>query len=113
MRPFKKPCLEPGCPGLAAAGKSRCVTHERAGAVRKAASRKVSRRVARQVKRLGGGRCAACGRFGHVHVDHVIGLKEGGTDSLENLQLLCTDCHRSKTVAAARARAGRSDPYIF
>ena len=31
------------------------------------------------------------------HVDHIIPRKRGGGDDLNNLQLLCRDCHTIKT----------------
>ena len=53
-------------------------------------------------KRLYGeqaGHCAGCaGHFEarHLEVDHIIALKKGGTDALDNLQLLCGNCNRIK-----------------
>ena len=46
-----------------------------------------------------GGYCAGCathfeGR--HLEVDHIISRGKGGTDHLENLQLLCGSCNRIK-----------------
>ena len=46
-----------------------------------------------------GGNCAACGmHFGkqHLEVDHIIAKSKGGTDHIENLQLLCSRCNRIK-----------------
>ena len=38
-------------------------------------------------------------------VDHIIPKSEGGLDVFENLQAICTDCHKQKTaLEAARAR---------
>lgn len=33
------------------------------------------------------------------HVDHVVALINGGTESFDNLQLLCEPCHKVKTTA--------------
>lgn len=50
--------------------------------------------------------CLQDGRFTEAtEVDHVIALSRGGTDSLTNLQAICTACHRRKTAAD---RAGRA-----
>ena len=46
-----------------------------------------------------GGNCAGCGTHfesQHLEVDHIISRKKGGTDHLENLQLLCSSCNRRK-----------------
>lgn len=32
-----------------------------------------------------------------AHVDHIIRVKEGGTDELDNLQTLCKRCHDKKS----------------
>ena len=46
-----------------------------------------------------GGNCAACGtHFGkqYLEVDHIIAKSKGGTDHIDNLQLLCARCNRLK-----------------
>lgn len=46
-----------------------------------------------------GGHCAGCGehfRPKHLKVDHIIAKAKGGTDHVENLQLLCSHCNRTK-----------------
>ena len=46
-----------------------------------------------------GGDCAGCGmhfNVQHLEVDHIISRRNGGTDHLENLQLLCGSCNRVK-----------------
>ena len=45
------------------------------------------------------GRCGGCRtsfEFRHFEVDHVIPQSRGGTDHIENLQLLCGHCNRVK-----------------
>ena len=45
------------------------------------------------------GNCAGCGHHfegRHLEVDHIISRRKGGTDHLENLQLLCGSCNRIK-----------------
>lgn len=45
------------------------------------------------------GRCGGCDapfEFRHFEVDHVIPRSRGGTDHIENLQLLCGHCNRVK-----------------
>ena len=48
-----------------------------------------------------GGHCAGCSTHfepRHLEVDHIIARQKGGTDHLENLQLLCGSCNRIKGV---------------
>ena len=45
------------------------------------------------------GNCAGCNEhfeLRHFEVDHIIAQKKGGTDHIENLQLLCGNCNRIK-----------------
>lgn len=49
--------------------------------------------------------CAAVGRTSvAVEVDHVIPREDGGPDSVENLQPLCSMCHARKTMQELNAR---------
>ena len=46
-----------------------------------------------------GGDCNGCGTHfqkQHLEVDHIIAREVGGTDHIENLQLLCSNCNRIK-----------------
>lgn len=53
-----------------------------------------------------GGMCAVCQRFdAKWEHDHVLGLWEGGADTLENSQTLCRHCHKTKTVGDVPIRA--------
>jgi len=61
----------------------------------------------RQVLQQQGGICQPCLRRGHVtpgcnEVDHIINKAQGGDDSPENLQTICTTCHKAKTASEAR-----------
>jgi 5-methylcytosine-specific restriction endonuclease McrA len=49
-----------------------------------------------QAFRMYGKTCNYCGEIGN-EVDHVIELAAGGDDSIENLQVLCSPCHKVKT----------------
>ena len=45
------------------------------------------------------GNCAGCGehfRIQNLEVDHIIAVSVGGTDHIDNLQLLCSHCNRVK-----------------
>ena len=46
-----------------------------------------------------GGDCNGCGehfQMQHLEIDHIIAKSVGGTDHIENLQLLCGHCNRIK-----------------
>ena len=46
--------------------------------------------------------CAAAGRLTPAtEVDHICSKAEGGGDNIENLQSICSPCHRAKTGAEA------------
>lgn len=53
--------------------------------------------------------CRHCGERGRVtpaqEVDHIVPLKDGGTNDRANLQPLCAACHDDKTARDVRARA--------
>ena len=49
-----------------------------------------------QAFRMYGKTCNYCGDTAN-EVDHVIELASGGEDSIENLQVLCSACHKVKT----------------
>lgn len=44
---------------------------------------------------------------GHLELDHIIPLIDGGTEAPENLQVLCRQCHKTKTRREAAQRAIR------
>ena len=65
----------------------------------------------RQVQQRDKFTCAACGAVRADHeVDHRVPLEQGGSNDLDNLQLLCSgvgQCHDLKTRQEAKDRAGR------
>lgn len=40
--------------------------------------------------------CAVCGSDSNLHIDHIQPLSRGGTNAMDNLQLLCAGCNLSK-----------------
>lgn len=50
------------------------------------------------VVRRDGFRCVICGSYGPLEVDHIIPVAKGGSWEPTNLQTLCSDCHRRKTL---------------
>ena len=52
-----------------------------------------------QLRRAQGGRCVYCWvrvRAGLSHIDHVVPIAQGGTNDVDNLQLLCPGCNLRK-----------------
>lgn len=45
-----------------------------------------------------GDACILCGDRA-TEVDHIIEVVDGGTDDIENLQPLCSSCHKQKTAS--------------
>ena len=46
--------------------------------------------------------CQPCKKSGFItnatQVDHIVPKAKGGTDDLDNLQAICSECHKSKTI---------------
>lgn len=42
-------------------------------------------------------KCNYCGALSDLSVDHILSIKMGGTNALENLQILCMPCNRKKS----------------
>lgn len=60
------------------------------------------RKLREEVLDRDAGLCQECMRHGRItpgtDVDHIVPKAEGGTDSLANLQTLCRECHKAKTL---------------
>lgn len=57
-------------------------------------------------------RCASCRTVTTSwHIDHVVRIRDGGAHSVENLQILCVDCHKQKT--REEADVFRVQPGLF
>src|SRR5205085_3978463 len=110
-----RPCTQPGCGRLVFDGSGRCAVHPRPAWAKKAEAPK--RITGRRLQRLRAELfardplCAECQRHGRITLatqrDHVKSLGEDGTDTEDNVQGLCDDCHEAKSLAEAiRARQG-------
>jgi hypothetical protein len=53
--------------------------------------------VRSEVWRRDRGSCAACGSKSNLQFDHIIPVSRGGATTVQNLQLLCTQCNLSKS----------------
>jgi hypothetical protein len=80
---------------------------ERAHAAMAANAADVLRRevIAREIKlavfERDGARCVECGSNFDIQYDHVIPFSMGGASTVENLQILCSDCNRQKSASLA------------
>ncbi len=54
--------------------------------------------------------CAMCSKKDIIkpatEVDHIIPLFKSGTDDMDNLQALCSDCHKIKTLHDVTRKTG-------
>jgi 5-methylcytosine-specific restriction endonuclease McrA len=59
-----------------------------------------------EIMKMQKGKCAYCriGLSGKYHVDHIVALKNGGSNRRSNLQILCQPCNQSKSA---------KDPIVF
>ena len=51
----------------------------------------------RAVYERDGGACVMCGSSFNIQYDHILPVALGGATTLENLQILCAECNRSKS----------------
>ena len=109
----KHPCKAPSCPALVEAGHSYCARHETK--YRRESDKAYDRGRQSPSKRgynAWWGRrreqilqqYPACSRCGGIaeEVHHVIPLRDGGTNSVENLEPLCASCHSRVTRLASK-----------
>ena len=83
-------CIVGGCPEFAEHG-SRSRGHQ----LRRTSGRRWHRLVARVVAR-DYGRCWLCGELGATTGDHVVRVREGGGDELENLHAAHVECNQRR-----------------
>lgn len=118
---LKRACRKPGCPGTTIDRSGYCDKHKPEEACWKrwqdkkgndrqrgygTAWRKLRKRILERDRYL----CQVCLKNGVIkagsEVDHIRSKATGGTDNDDNLQAICTRCHREKT-ATERPRMGR------
>lgn len=62
---------------------------------RPSTKRRLPAAVDRAVLERAGYRCERCGRSRQLHVHHRVTRCDGGTNDVENLMVVCSDCHRA------------------
>ena len=74
------------------------------GYLRNPNRRNVTPRMKKEVGARAEWKCERCHKMvdANYEVDHVIPLYHAGDNTLDNLQLLCPDCHRTKTAEDRR-----------
>ena len=60
--------------------------------------RAIPTRVRKAVLEKYNGTCAWCGSREEPEIDHIVPLREGGTNAIENLQVLCKSCNTRKGI---------------
>jgi 5-methylcytosine-specific restriction endonuclease McrA len=60
-------------------------------------SRHIPREVRQRVWQRYGGRCAECNADDYLEFDHIIPHAKGGSNSDNNIQLLCRRCNLKKS----------------
>jgi hypothetical protein len=60
-------------------------------------SRQIAPSVKKAVWERDGGKCVVCGSTVELEYDHNIPISKGGSNTVNNIRLLCRKCNRSKT----------------
>ena len=109
-RPLRM-CNHPGCNKVST--ERYCPRHERVPWQHKRSVPRITGRALQEARRRlfdEEPHCRECLRNGRItpatERDHIIPLKRGGTDTRENTQALCAECHRQKSQAEAAAARG-------
>lgn len=114
-----RPCTYPGCGRLVHDGTGRCHQHPRPTWAKRpdVVKRITGRRLQRMREELFRRQplCEMCLPKGVFTLatqrDHRIPLEEGGTDTTDNEQALCEECHEAKSLQERlRGRARASTP---
>lgn len=60
-------------------------------------SRYIPSEVKQQVWRRDAGKCVICGSKRHLEYDHELPVSKGGSDTVNNIRILCKQCNRKKS----------------
>ncbi len=69
-------------------------------------NRHIADAVKREVWERDGGKCCQCASLEDIEYDHKVPVSKGGNSNVENIQLLCRPCNRSKRVKLATQALG-------
>lgn len=111
---MSRPCREFGCPNIVHSRNQHgyCDDHasmrsnwnkrpQRKGSTTERGYGHAWRLLREKVLRRDNYLCVKCSDNGHTitatDVDHIVGKEHGGTDDMDNLQSLCSPCHKEKT----------------
>jgi hypothetical protein len=54
---------------------------------------RLSKIYRQEIRERDGYKCKVCGNTSHLHVHHIIPIRDGGGDEANNLMTLCCRCH--------------------
>jgi hypothetical protein len=60
-------------------------------------SRYIPSEVKQQVWTRDGGKCVLCGSKRHLEYDHELPVSKGGSDTVNNIRILCKRCNRKNS----------------
>ena len=111
-----KPCSYAGCGRLVRGGGSRCEAHPvEVWAKRDNSPKRITGRRLQAARAELFRRCPLCVECEARDIvsqatqrDHTVPLSEGGTDTDDNVQALCDECHEAKSKAESARARGRS-----
>lgn len=116
---MKRPCITDGCTQLADG--PRCQAHQQqADAVKNNRRRTLAppggaaATMRAATKQLAWVHCAHCHNYTHhsrIQIDHITALADGGSDTTDNVQPLCLNCHTKKTTAENKRRREGDTPH--
>ena len=110
--PNLKPCLVCGTPSPAPRCRDHKVADKRPSRANRPATGAQKARLRRSTLARDSWTCRGCGmvdRSGRsLQADHIIPLDLGGTNDLENMQVLCIGCHSVKSKAEQRRAAEKA-----
>ena len=59
----------------------------------------IKKKVRKALKERANGKCERCGKLGLLELHHIKSWRSGGSSELDNLELICHDCHTNLKIA--------------